>query len=291
MKHLFPFLSLLFLFSCSLSASGQETSALQTRIPEDRTKNETKNETGTMILIHTRLGEMKIRLYDDTPIHRDFMLSLIRKGYYDGSLFGRVLYGFIIQGGSEDSKGAPPGRLVGHGRSSMLLPPEIREHHIPKKGALAMPRQPDDVNPEKKTDASQIFIVQGRIYTPDELRAMEIVRNKPAKTEAMKRLYYPHRRELDSLKTADPHTYNRRIRRLNQQIDSLIRQDPNHLFFTPEEKEAYTTIGGSPHLRGEYTILGEVVEGLETIDKIAASEVDRNNRPLEDVVMSVKVLP
>lgn len=244
----------------------------------------------TIVLISTDQGNMKIRLYNDTPVHRDFFLSQIRKGYFDGTLFSRVIPGFVIQGGSEDSKGAPPGALVGHGRSSMLLPPEFREHHFPKKGALAMPRQPDDVNPEKKSDASQFFIVQGRIYSEKELKALEYQKNKIPKKKAMAQFYTPYEQTFDSLKITDPREFNRRVVILNQKIDSVIRAYPGHLLFLPEEKKAYMETGGSPHLRNDYTIFGEVIEGLDVIDRIAALSADRHNRPIEDVTMKIKIL-
>lgn len=244
----------------------------------------------TIVLISTNQGNMKVRLYNDMPLHRDFFLSQIRKGYFDGTLFSRVIPGFVIQGGSEDSKGAPPGTLVGHGRSSMLLPPEFRIHHFPKKGALGMPRQPDPINPEKKSDASQFFIVQGRIYSEKELKAMEYQKNRTAKKKAMARFYTPYEHIFDSLKRTDPREYNRRVVILNEKIDSVIRAYPGHLLFLPEEKAAYTKTGGSPHLRNDYTIFGEVIEGLDVIDRIASLEADRHNRPLEDVVMKIKIL-
>ncbi len=243
-----------------------------------------------IVEITTNVGTMKMRLYNDTPIHRNFFLSQVRKGYFDGSLFGRVIPGFVVQGGSEDSKGAAPGVLVGHGRSAMLLAPEFNLNHIPKKGAVAMPRQPDNVNPKQQSDASQFFIVQGRKYSDKELKAMELQKNAPTKKRAMATYYTPYKAEFDSLKTHDPEAFNNRVDILNHQVDSMIRRQKDHLLYLPEEKEAYTTIGGSPHLRGDYTIFGEIIEGLEVIDIIANLETDRNNRPYNDVVMKLRVI-
>lgn len=247
-------------------------------------------EKETIVLISTNKGNIKIRLFNDTPIHRDFFLSQIRKGYFNETLFGRVIPGFVIQGGSEDSRNAPAGTLVGHGRSSMLLSPEFREAHYPKKGAVGMPRQPDNVNPQKKSDASQFFIVQGRIYSEQELKALEYQKNKTARKKAMSIYYTPYEQIFDSLKSANPVEFNQRVAVLNHRIDSMIRLNPNHLLFLPEEKKDYMTLGGSPHLRKDYTIFGEVIEGLDVIDKIANLTTDRHNRPLEDVVMRVRII-
>ncbi len=243
-----------------------------------------------IVEIVTNKGPMKMLLYNDTPIHRDFFLSQVRNGYFDGSLFGRVIPGFVVQGGSEDSKGAAPGVLVGHGRSAMLLSPEFNLKHIPKKGAVAMPRQPDNVNPKQQSDGSQFFIVQGRKYGKDELKAMELQKNAPTKKRAMAKFYTPYKEEFDSLKQHDPVAFNSRVDKLNHQVDSMIRQQDDHLLYSPEEKEAYTTIGGSPHLRGDYTLFGEIIEGLEVVDSIAKLETDRHNRPYEDVVMKLRVV-
>ncbi len=247
-------------------------------------------ESEYIVEISTNKGVMRVKLYNDTPIHRDFFLSQVRKGYFDGSLFGRVIPGFVVQGGSEDSKGAPPGTLVGHGRSAMLLSPEFNINHIPKKGALAMPRQPDNVNPSRKSDASQIFIVHGRLYDEKEMKAMEYTKNGDTRKRAMAKFYTPYKAQFDSLRRVDPVAFNAKVDDLNVKIDSMIRRQKDHLLFLPEEWEAYTTVGGSPHLRGDYTIFGEVIEGFEVIDAIANLESDRNNRPLQDVVMRVRVV-
>lgn len=247
-------------------------------------------EKETFILVSTNSGDMKIKLYNDTPRHRDYVISLIQSRYYDGSLFSRVIPEFMIQGGASDSKNAATGAKVGYGSSTMLLAPEIRNNHYPKKGAVAMPRQPDNINPKKQSDASQFFIVQGRVFTPLDLRAMELKKNKKARDKALATFYTPYETVFDSLKTANPVEYNKQVRSLNARIDSLIRTTPDHLLFDPEEKESYTTSGGAPHLRNEYTIFGEVTEGLDVIDKIANLKRDKNDRPEKDVIMKVSII-
>ena len=231
-----------------------------------------------------------MKLYNDTPRPRDYFINFVEKGYFDGTLFGRVIQQFIIQGGSQDSRGVKPGSIVGDGDRSMEIPHEIRNNHIPKKGAIAVPRRDEKKNPAKDSDMSMFFIVEGRPYRSGELDTLELVKNIPIKREVRKKLYDPIKPELDSLKKANPREFNERVRALNHQIDSTMRATPGSLTFTPEEREAYTTLGGSLHLKNEYTFFGEVIEGFDVISKICNLETDHNNRPREDVVMTVKML-
>lgn len=244
----------------------------------------------TTILISTNLGDMKAILYNDTPKHRDHYLKLIRRGYFDGTLFSRVVKEYVIQGGSQDSRGAAPGVDIGYGNSSMQLYPEFRKSYFHKKGALVAPRQPNDVNPQKKSDASQFFIVQGKVLTSRQLDTLEMQKNIPIKNKAYSEFFTPYKENLEKLKEDDPKLYNEKVREIRTKVDSTLMASPNKLIFTPAQREAYTTIGGTPNLDGDYTIFGEVVEGLDVIDKIAALKVNAFNRPDQDVVMKVTVL-
>lgn len=114
-----------------------------------------------MALIETNLGNMKIKLYNDTPIHRDNFIRLAKAGHYDGTLFYRVIKNFMIQGGSSDSRNAIAGQFIGFGKP-MTIEAEIKPEHYHKKGALAAPRQPDRENFFKESDISQFYIVQGK---------------------------------------------------------------------------------------------------------------------------------
>ena len=193
-----------------------------------------------LIRIETSMGEMVLRLYDRTPVHRDNMIKLIRDGYYDGQLFHRVINDFMIQGGDPHSVDAEKGQHLGSGGPGYTLPPEIQEGLIHKKGALAAARKGDQVNPERRSSGSQFYIVQGRVFTRDELHLM-VQRNM-------------------------------------------------HAPFTAEAEKIYTTMGGTPHLDGAYTVFGEVVEGLDVLDSIARVETDAYDRPLEDVVYSISLV-
>ena len=131
-------------------------------------------------VIETNLGNMIVKLYNDTPIHRDNFIRLAKAGHYDGTLFYRVIKNFVIQGGSSDSRNAIKGCEIGYGKP-IVIDAEIRPHHYHKKGALAAPRQPDRVNFFKESDISQFYIVQGRKYTPKEVEIMEKQVNVPIK--------------------------------------------------------------------------------------------------------------
>lgn len=192
-----------------------------------------------IIRIETTLGNMVIKLYNETPGHRDNMLKLIEEDYFNGQLFHRVIAGFMIQGGDPHSVGAEKGQRLGTGGPGYTIPAEFNENLIHKKGALAAARQGDQMNPEKNSSGSQFYLVQGKVFSPEELNLMA-------------------RRGMISLSN-----------------DAI---------------EAYTTLGGTPHLDGSYTVFGEVVEGLEVLDRIAAEETDAYDRPLTDVVYSISIL-
>ena len=191
------------------------------------------------IKIETDHGDMVIRLYDQTPGHRDNMLKLIGESFYEGHIFHRVIKDFMIQGGDPHSVDAEKGQRLGTGGPGYTIPAEFNESFIHKKGALAAARMGDQVNPEKASSGSQFYIVQGREYTADMLKKLEERRSSP---------------------------------------------------FTPEAIEAYTTLGGTPHLDGAYTVFGEVVEGLDVVDRIASSQTDSYSRPLEDIVYRITLV-
>lgn len=238
------------------------------------------------LVIETNYGTMKAVLYDDTPVHSNHYLKLINEGYFDGTLFHRVVKDFVIQGGAQDSRNAPAGALIGGGRTDMELMPEFREHRYHKKGALAAPRKGDDTNPQKKSDASQFYIVQGRMYTEGRLDTLERAVNVPIRNELIRAHYNPHREELARLKElGEPREFNALLDSVLGIVDSLYEVAPGKLILPEELKRDYSTVGGLRNLDGEYTVFGEVIEGLDVIDKIAALPVDGNSRPETDAVI------
>jgi len=192
------------------------------------------------VRIKTQYGECIIRLYNETPLHRDNFLKLTKKGYYNGTLFHRVIKSFMIQGGDPDSKNAKPDSLLGEGGPKYTIPAEFRDSLFHKKGVLAAAREGDLVNPEKASSGSQFYLVQGKVFTDEQLNSLEEKRLK---------------------------------------------------FKIPEwQRQVYKTIGGVPHLDRNYTVYGEIVVGLELVDRIAGMETDKNDRPKQDVKMDITVL-
>ena len=187
-------------------------------------------EKETLVLIKTSLGDITVKLYNDTPLHRDNFIKLINEGWYNNSPFHRVINNFMIQGGHNEDGRVDPGYTI---------PAEFRSNHIHKKGALAAARQGDHVNPKKASSGCQFYIVQGQVLTDAHIQM-----------------------------------YQQRM----------------GLTFTKEQIEAYTTVGGTPHLDGEYTVFGEVVEGLEIIDKIAKVKTGYMDVPVEAVTMTIEII-
>ena len=188
------------------------------------------------VLISTDYGDVKVKLYNETPLHRDNFVKLVKDGFYDGLLFHRVINHFMIQGGDPNSKDAQEGQMLGDGNLGYTIPAEFVNGLYHKKGALAAARTN---NPQKASSSCQFYIVQGNIWDDNGLQMIEQHYGKT---------------------------------------------------FSPQQRESYKTVGGTPHLDNDYTVFGEVVEGLEVIDKIAAVPCDSNNRPKKDVKMRISII-
>lgn len=239
------------------------------------------------VTISTNMGKMKVKLYNETPNHRDQFLKLVGEKHFDGTLFYRVVKGFVVQGGSSDSKNAPKGKAIGYGKA-INLDSEFNDKCFHKKGALCAPRQPEAINHFKMSDVSQFYIVHGRKYSNEELDLIEKATNNPIKKELKTQYYLPHKEELARLKKEDPKAFNKLLREIKDKINFHYRISDKKEF-TEEQRQAYTSIGGTPDLDGDYTVYGEIVEGLEVINKIADLPVDKNNRPYTDVIIKVTV--
>lgn len=245
------------------------------------------------VMIETNMGNMKVMLYDDTPNTVANFLSKVRAGYYNQTLFGRVIPTFMIQGGAPDSRTAGPGQSIGWGDINEEIAGEIRPNHIPKKGALAAPHREGMRN----SDMSMFFIVQGYSKPVEYWKAWEKTNNDAARKAAKKKVMTKAMQDsLTALKPTDVSSnedrarYNALVRDINHRVDSIARATPGTRFFTPEELEAYSTVGGAYHLYKDYTIYGEVVEGLEVIDKISNLETNTADRPRTDVRMNIRVI-
>lgn len=242
------------------------------------------------VTITTNVGTMKAKLYRDVPRHVQAFTERARHGEFNGTLFSRVIKDFIIQGGSPDSKNASPGVRCGFGDSSAEIMPEKTPPYIHKRGALVAPRQNEDTNPQKKSDMSQFFLVQGELYTHGKLDTLERIANKEIRDKAIKKYYHPVRAELQMLKHDNKRNYAKRIQAINAKIDSVILATPGHLIFTDEQRKAYTTVGGCPSLDGKYTVFGELTEGFDVLETIANQPVDKFERPKKDIrILNVTV--
>lgn len=239
------------------------------------------------VQIKTNLGNMRVMLYNETPQHRTKFLNLVNSRHFDGTLFYRVIKGFVIQGGSSDSRNAPAGKHIGYGSSTEIISSEFSTKRFHKKGAICAPRQPEDVNHFRMSDISQFYLVQGRVYTDKELDILEKRVNNPIKKELLETYYYPKKEELNRLKEESPAEFNQLLRDIKAKVDFEYNL-ADLLVFTSEQRAAYTTVGGLPELDNDYTVFGEVVEGLDVIDKIASLPTDKNDRPLTDVKITIE---
>jgi cyclophilin family peptidyl-prolyl cis-trans isomerase len=248
-----------------------------------------------LVLISTEYGDIKVKLYEETPLHKENFLKLVGEGFYDSLLFHRVINEFMIQGGDPDSKGAAPGVQLGNGGPGYQIDAEIIDGLYHKKGVLAAARQGDQMNPEKKSSGSQFYIVQGKVFTNEELDMLEERMNMQVKQQVV--MDFISKPENAALKQRADSLYMNRMQEELQallvEIDSLTKDEyeASDLFvFSVEQREAYTTVGGTPHLDGAYSVFGEVVEGLDVIDKIAAVEADQAARPVKDLKMTMKIV-
>lgn len=252
--------------------------------------NAGKPASGKLVVISTSMGDIRVRLYDQTPEHRDNFLKLVQENFYDGLLFHRVIQNFMIQGGDPESRNAEPGTRLGNGGPGYTLPAEILDGVYHKRGVLAAARQGDQVNPERRSSGSQFFIVQGKIWRAGELDTMEMQRMHNLQQNIFRQHFDAAQGELNRFRQENNEQgFNIRVAELREEADSIFRAAPRQVY-SPEQREIYTTVGGYPSLDGAYTIFGEVVEGLEVLDRIAAVETDAANRPVQDVVMKLKVL-
>lgn len=238
----------------------------------------------TKVEIQTTMGNIEIALYNETPQHRDNFIKLVKEGTYDGVLFHRVIKDFMIQGGDVKSKTAKPGEMLGDGDLNYTVPAEfVFPKYFHKKGALAAARTGDQVNPERASSACQFYIVTGKVYTPSTLATLESRNREKQKMEIFQRLATPHRKDIMKMRMAGDTAGMKTLQ------DELIKQTEAEVAktgkftFTPEQIEAYTTVGGAPHLDGSYTVYGEVTKGLDVVDKIQNVDTDGNDRPTSDV--------
>ena len=269
-------LSILFtLMACCLMActGGQKKT----------TNMETGNE--TLVRLETTMGNITVKLYNETPKHRDNFIKLAKEGTYDSTLFHRVIKNFMIQAGDPQSKTATDTTTLGNGDVGYTLPAEFNPKFFHKKGALAAARLGDEVNPNKESSGCQFYIVTGKVYNDSTLLGMEQQMNQMRLNNAFNALAQKHMKEIYKMrKNNDQDGLMDLQDSLIAQAEAQVAKEPEFKF-TPEQVKAYTTVGGTPHLDGAYTVFGEVLEGMDIVDKIQKVKTDRNDRPEEDVVI------
>ena len=255
-------------------------------------KKDGNMEKETVLKIETSRGDIKVKLYNETPKHRDNFIKLAKDGTYNGTLFHRVIKDFMVQAGDPESKNAPKGKMLGSGDVGYTVPAEfVYPKYFHKKGALSAARQGDEVNPKKESSGCQFYIVTGKVFNDSTLLNMEQQKNQNKVTEAFNALAQKHMKEIYKMRKANDQDGLYALQdTLFIQAEAEAAKQPD-FHFTPEQIKAYTTVGGTPHLDGEYTVFGEVVEGMDIVDKIQQVKTDRSDRPEEDVkIINVSVI-
>jgi len=248
----------------------QETVVIDTIIPNSN-----------FVLIETEFGNMKIKLFDKTPKHKANFLKLANNGFFNGLLFHRVIKDFMIQGGDPESRNAAAGVMLGNGGPGYQIDAEFNDSLFHKKGVIAAAREGNQVNPQKKSSGSQFYIVQGKKYTDDELKNMEeqislndYITKHPKIQEKFEALQ----------QTKDGDGLNSLIEKIKKKSDFVLNKIPEF------KRKAYKEVGGTPFLDNNYTVFGEVIEGMDVIDKIANVKTAQGDRPLKDVKIKIKVI-
>ena len=236
------------------------------------------------VKITTSLGNITVRLYDETPLHRDNFVKLVQEGYYNGTLFHRVIKDFMIQGGDPDSKGAPAGKALGMGGPDYTIEAEIKPGLIHKRGALAAARQGDEVNPERRSSGSQFYIVWGQQYKEGQMGQLAKQMKMQALNTVFNRLATERKAQIMELRRNRDRAG---LQELQDELEALAHAEveSQQLGLSELQRQTYTTLGGTPHLDGQYTVFGEVVEGLDVVERIQHAATGRNDRPVEDVAM------
>ena len=246
-------------------------------------------EKDQLVTIHTQYGDMKVVLYDATPQHKANFLKLAKEGMYDSTSFYRVIQGFMIQGGDVlQKKGVDTSNVKIKEIAKNTLPAEFVDTLFHKKGALAAARQSNEINPEMRSSGCQFYIVQGNVFTEEQLTTDQEKLNSGIRQLLQMEEYDSLRQELIGLYQAgDYEAYTKKIMGLKPVVENElnIKLDKD---ISPDRLEAYTTVGGAPHLDDTYTVFGQVIDGLDVIDKIA-EQPTTGERPTEDIYMTVTV--
>ena len=236
------------------------------------------------IKIKTTEGDIIVRLYDETPLHRDNFIKLASEGYFDGTLFHRIIKDFMIQGGDPDSKNAPAGKNLGAGGPDYTIPAEfVYPQLFHKRGALSAARLGDEVNPNRESSGSQFYIVWGKTFKSQELKQLERQMAMQQEQTVFNQIAQEYKAEIMNLRRNKDRAG---LQTLQEKlvVDSKEKcKEMGIPEFTAEQVETYTKIGGTPYLDNQYTVFGEVESGLDVVEKIQNCETARNDRPKTDI--------
>lgn len=241
------------------------------------------SEKQTIVKFETTLGDFTVALYNETPKHRDNFIKLVKEGMYDSTLFHRVIKQFMIQAGDPDSKNASDTATLGSGDVGYTIPAEINPNLIHKRGALAAARQGDEVNPEKASSGCQFYIVTGRKFTEPKLLDMESQINAQREESIFDTLAHQHMKEIYKMRRAGDNEGLLALQDSLEQQASAMAMEQEPFKFTKKQIDAYSTVGGTPHLDGGYTVFGEVIDGMDTVENIEKAKTGKADRPTTNI--------
>ena len=278
----YKFLAIILMAATINSCGGASSQNAKAQSAQDETK----------VLIKTTVGDITIKLYNETPQHRDNFIKLVEEHYYDSILFHRVIKDFMVQAGDPESKNAEKGVQLGAGGPGYTIPAEfVYPKYFHKRGALSAARQADQVNPERKSSGSQFYIVTGKTYNKYELQDMEKQLRQKQGQGIFDRLVAQN---MDSIMSMQMAGDNDGIMKLQEELNAKtneIFQEQGPFKFTEEQVDAYMSEGGTPFLDNDYTVFGEVIDGMKAVYKIEQAGTDMNDRPRKDIrIISMEII-